>query len=213
MLTAGFVLPVVSINAQTLTLAGTIEASMPGQQLVQSFPPPSDAVDGSISSWVVNDSALDPGGYTFIYQVVNSGAGAVGDVELNGFSSSDILSTATYSSETGLTLTGALTPSADGNFSRFNLVGGDAATFESGNLPSSSANNVSYFLVINTDAATVADAYGRADGGFTAYGNISTVAVGVVPVPEPSSLALLACFACLYGMARYRQAAAATRQN
>lgn len=206
MLTAGLVFSVASIQAQTLILTGTVVSSMPDQLLSESFP--NSGTGGYISSWAVNDPTLDPYGLMFIYQVTNSGPSAVGDVELNGFTSGQIVSTATYSAETGLTLTGALTPSTDGNLSTFNMVGGNAATFEygsgGGSLPNTPGNNVSYFLVIDSSTgATPLSNYGREDGGsFTAYGSITTAAV-----PEPSSLALLAGFAGLFGLMKYRRAA------
>lgn len=202
-LVAGSFLSIASINAQTLNLTGAaLEQSLPGQELTQSFPPNSDD-DGSISSWVVNDSTLDPYGYIFIYQVTNSGVDAVGDIELNGFTSGEIVSTMTYSNESGLTLTGALTPSADGNFTGFELIGGDAATFTPGNLANTSPNNISYFLVVDTSARVITTDYGQEQDSFSAYGSILT------PVPEPSSLALLTGFACLFGLIKYRQIARA----
>lgn len=199
MFMAGVVFSMASINAQMLNLSGTVEISLPGQQLSGEDPNPGD--DGAISTWVVDDSSLDPGGYIFIYQVTNSGPDAVGFASLSGYTSDEIISTATYSDETGLTLTGALTPSTDGNFTGFELVGGNTATFEDGDLPNNSPDNISYFLVIDTDTSAFMDAYGQEADTFSAEG-----AIEAPEVPEPSSLTLLVCFVFFYGLFKCRQA-------
>jgi hypothetical protein len=198
---AGFL---ASTNAQTLNLGGGIvEGSLTNQELVGAF---TGDNDGSISTWVVNDSTLDPNGYLFIYQVVNDGPDAVANVSLDGYNSGEILSTGTYSNVINLTLATSLSTSLDGNFPNFSLIGGNAATFQtasgSGGFSNSIPNNVSYFLVVYTDKTFMAETNGFDEDDFAAQGNILS------PVPEPGTPALAAVglisFLSVSGMAWVR---------
>jgi hypothetical protein len=199
-LIGGLALSVLSSNAQTLDLTNaTLVGSSPLQDLVEAFPT-NGLNDGTISTWVVNDPSLDPSGYTFIYQVVNNSADYLDQVELTGFTSSQIVSDGTFSSEAGLTLADAVAPSSDGIFPYFQVVGQNAATFEVGDLSDVSPGNDSFFLVIETDVNYFGTSYGQIQDGLTATGSI------LVPVPEPSaSLLVLAGFASLYGLCRFRR--------
>ncbi len=190
-------------KAQTLVLTGTLEQSLTDQELVQYYPLPGGADVGTISSWVVNDSTLDPSGYIFIYQVLNDGPDSIVHVELTGFPSAITTGLATYSAESGLALPDSVTPSASGNLPTTSLTGSEAANFDGGALPIGAA---SYFLVIDTDVYSIGDNYGQTLDSFSSAGDI----LAPVAVPEPaSSLVLLAGFACLYGLYRYRRAARA----
>jgi len=205
-LVGGLVVFATTGQAQTLNLTGgTIVGSLTNQELVGAFPLSDYGQNnGSISSWVISDPSLDGLGDLFVYQAVNEGVDAIDQVELTGFNSSYILYTGTYSSETGLGLSGAATPSSDGNFPYFELVGGSAASFELGSLSSVDGANTSYFLVIATDASYFTTSYGQIQDDFTAAGN--TLAPSLTPVPEPSSsLMLLVGFASLYGLFRFRR--------
>lgn len=190
-------------QAQTLNLSGTLENSLVDQELIGAFPL-SDvgATNGTISSWVVNDTALDPHGYTFIYQVVNSGVDAIDQVELTGLPVSVVTGTATYASLTGsLPLSGSLTPSSGGNFAIQGLFNTDV-NFEGGDL--NNGGTASYFLVITTDTTGFTGSYGQIQDDFTAAGAI------LAPVPEPSApLIMLAGFASLFVAFKFRGVARA----
>lgn len=204
------IISVAAGRAQTLVLTGgSVVQYLSSQALTGVYPPTDNTNNGTISSWVVNDSAQDPSGYMFIYQVVNNGPDAIDQVELTGFNSSIVLSSAAYSGVTGLTLSGSLTPSLTGSFAPDGVTSGGAANFQSGNLPNN--GGVSYFLVINTDVQSVSTSYGQVQDSFTAAGTI--LAPGSLsPVPEPSSsLMLFAGFACLGVFLRNRRAAGSNR--
>lgn len=184
---AGLALSAVSSNAQLNLTGGTVESSLIDQTLTGvGLPASNDGVnDGIISTWVVSDSALDSQGLIFVYQVVNNTPGAAeawDNVELTGYSSSEIVGTASDATESGLTLTGSSTPSASGNFPNFQLVSPNAATFESGNL--SNGGGVSDYLVIFTDMNSYTTSYGQVQDTISADGAIYAPAA----VPEANTI-------------------------
>lgn len=187
-------------RGQTLILAGSLEAYLQPQALTEVFPN-SGANAGTISSWVVNDPADDPSGYIFIYQLVNKGPDVIPHIELTGFSSSEVVlnGIGEYSATSGLTLPGAATPSAGGNFSNYSLTGSSALNFDGGSLVS---GGTSVFLVVATNQKNIGDSYAQDQGDFTATGTI------LAPVPEPSSaMVLMAGLGCLFGVLKYRRIA------
>jgi hypothetical protein len=199
----GLLVSAVSSHAQILNLTGgTVEGDLTNQELVGvgMFPAGNlGANNGSISSWVVSDSALDPTGLIFVYQALNNGFDAIDQVELTGFMNSQVVTTATYSGLSGLLLPLAVTPNASGNFTSEDTFG-DTATFEGGELPN--GNSPSYYLVVFTDASAFTTSYGQIQDDFTAIGN--TLAPAAVPEPS-SSVVLLAGLGCLYGVLKLRR--------
>ena len=202
---AAFLAASASVHAQSLNLSGTLEGSLPDQELVGAFPFDDVGQDyGLISTWVVNDSALDSQGYTFIYQAINSGIDPIDQVELTGFANSVVLGAATYSSLSGsLVLPDAVLPDSGGNFLSESTFG-NTATFENGDL--NNGGTPSFFLVVTTNVKYFDTDTGQIQDDFTAGGNI------YAPVPEPSStLVLFAGLVSLYGLFRFRRAVKAPR--
>ncbi len=193
-----------SSMATTLAFSpsAALEGSLTNQELAGVYPA-SDvgANNGEISTWVVNDPSLDSSGYIFIYQVENAGVDAIDQVELTGFTSSQVVGTGTYSGISGSvslpSLPYSFTPSSSGNFGNENTFGG-TATFEEGDLPN--GGTPSYFLVVDTDVTYFSGDYAQMQDNFTAVGNI------LAPVPEPSSvLVLLVGSVSVYCLSRYRR--------
>jgi hypothetical protein len=202
-LVLGLLVSVTSSRAQLLdlsggTIAGSLNSPLTG---VGFFPPGNNGQNnGSIYSWVINDPALDPAGLTFVYQALNNGPDAIDQVELSGFTASQVVAAGTYSGLTGsLFLPGSSAPDPAGNFPTPAVFGG-TVTFENGQL--NTGNTPSYFLVVETDANSFTSSYGQIQDDFTAIGN--TLAPAVVPEP-PSSIVLLAGLGCLFGVLKLRR--------
>ena len=202
-LVLGLVISVVSSRAQNLNLSGTLVGYLTNAPLigVGFFPPGNNgAFNGSIYSWVVNDPALDASGLTFVYQAVNDGVDAIDQVELTGFTPSQVIATGTYSGLTGsLLLPFSSTPDPGGNFPTAAVFGG-TVTFENGQL--NNGNTPSFLLVVETDVPNFGPSYGQIQDDFTAIGNI--LAPAAVPEP-PSSVVLLAGLGCLFGVLKLRR--------
>ena len=199
--TVGVAFSVSSSDAQTLNLSGgSLVGSLTNSELIGYGPYPAGnagANDGFINSWVVSDTALDPSGLIFVYQADNNGPDAIDQVELTGFQTSQVLSAGTYSALSGsLLLPDSSTPNSQGNFVTPAVFGG-TVTFENGQLPTD--NGESYFLVVDSNVSGFDQSYGQIQDDFTGIGNI------LVPVPEPSFLALLAGFSGLLGVFRRRR--------
>lgn len=177
----GMVLSAVSSQAQLDLSGGTVVGSM--TQSLIGFSPMSDngVYNGTISSWVVSDTAVgspDSTGLIFIYQVVNDGPDAINHIEFTGFNSSEILTADDYTSVTGIT--GGASPALSGaDFGSFSLTGAANANFDGGNL---SSNSASEYLVIETDASGYGVNYGQEQDDFSAEGNI------YAPVPEANTI-------------------------
>ena len=90
--------------------------SLTGQTLTGFSPLSNSGVhDGSVSSWVVSDPTVDSQGLIFIYQVINNGPDGIDNAEFTGFVSSQVITTGSFATETGLALAGSSTPAAGGN--------------------------------------------------------------------------------------------------
>ena len=207
-LVLGLVISVASSRAQNLDLStGVIEGSLTNSPLtgIGFFPPGNNgAPNGSISSWVVNDPALDPLGLTFVYQALNNGPDAIDQVELTSslFTPSHVVAAGTFSALTGsLFLPASLPPDPGGNFPTPAVFGG-TVTFENGQL--NTGNTPSYFLVVETDLPSFQLSYGQIQDNFTAVGYI--LAPASVPEP-PSSIVVLAGMGCLFGVLKLRHGA------
>ncbi len=184
---AGLLLSVASSEAQLDLTGGTVVGSLTAEQLTGFSPMSNKGVnDGSITTWVVSGADSDSSGLIFIYQVSNDGIpGDIQNVELTGFTGSEVLSAGAYSASdiTDLSLLmGEQTPTG-GDFSTA-LIGSDNVTFQGADL-----NGISYFLVVQTDASTFGGSYSQVEGPinsdrtFGAAGSIYTTAV-----PEASTI-------------------------
>jgi hypothetical protein len=197
---AGLVLSAASSNAQLDVSSGTVEGSLLNQELTGVTPGFNvSANDGMISTWVVSDSSLDSKGLIFIYQVSNSGLDAIDQVELTGFSYSQVSSTAEFTSVTGIT--GGSTPNASGYFPGENTFGG-TVTFENGDLPNGAG--VSDYLVVYTDASTFGINYAQIQDSFSAAGDIYSDPEPPVAVPESSTIVAGALMLLPLGIGAFR---------
>lgn len=176
----GMVLSAVSTEAQLDLSGGTVVGSL--NETLVGFSPVSDQGmnNGSISTWVVSDTAagsLDKSGLIFVYQVVNNGPDAIDEVELTGFNNSQVLGEGVYTSVTGIT---GASPAGSGAYFNSFVNAGGAAFFQGGNL--AQGNSASDYLVIFTDASAFGLNYGQEEDNFSAEGDI------YAPVPEASTV-------------------------
>lgn len=209
-LTVLLALSAFSARSQSLNLSGgSVVQLLTNQELVGNSPYPGNfgVNNGSISTWVVSDSALDSSGYMFIYQFINNGPDAMTGVEFNKFIGSQVVGTGCFSNIIGsLSLAGSINPppNVSGRFTFDTVTAGGAATFGLGNFPSGSAP--SWFLVIDTDVTSINTGFATTEDDFVAQGNI--LSANFAPVPEPSSSVLiLGGLALLYCLFRFRRAA------
>jgi hypothetical protein len=206
---------VTSSRGQTLNLktGAVLEGDLTNQALINSG---TEANDGMVSSWVVNDSSVDSQGYIFIYQLELSSQAPdqVLGVNFNNFNSADIVSMGvglysnvvasdSFSLPAALNATASLYP----NFTFEAVSSEGAATFglfspDVGLDP----GTVSWFIVIETDDKSFNTGYALTQDDFQAHGDILAPIGATFPVPEPASaVLLLAGFACFYGILRCRR--------
>jgi hypothetical protein len=192
-----------SSSGQSLDLSGaTVEGSLTGQTMVNSG---TGANDGTISTWVLNDSSIDSHGYIFVYQLENQGPDDITGINFNNYSASQYIGSESYSNVFNGSLSGALTPTVtlSPNFTFDTVTQGGAATFN-GDLP---PGEISWFVTIDTDVSSFNNGYALSQDDFQAHGNILAPNYAVFGVPEPSSaIMLLAGFACFYAILRWRRA-------
>jgi hypothetical protein len=167
----GLALAAVSTQAQLVLTGGHIAGQLVNQELTGVSPGGNAGVDnGLVSSWVISGAAADPTGLIFVYQIVNSGPGAVDNAEFNGFidppSVTDVISSAPFASLVGLSF--GSTPTAAGWATPGTLIGG--VTFENGNMPNGGA--ISDYLAVLTTDRTFTGNYGQIQDGFSAQGPI-----------------------------------------
>jgi hypothetical protein len=198
---AGLALAAVSGNAQVLNLQsdGTIPAggTLVNQELVGVSPSGNvGANNGTISTWVVNDPDVDASGLIFIYQVKNEGVDGIDQVEVTGFTASEILTgTGDYNSLSGtgaLTFGSTPTVGTGGNttaFATLNFVAPNALNFDTATIPGTftsedlGVGGISDYLVVFTDVTSFQESYGQTQDSFTGQGNI------LAPVPEANTIA------------------------
>jgi hypothetical protein len=192
-------------QALNLTSGATLEGDSTNQVLMNSG---TAANDGTISTWVVSDSAVDSRGYIFVYQLENSGPDDITGVNFNNFSSPDVIGTGVYSNVYvggTFTMPGALnvTSISTPSFAFDTVTGGGAATFN-GDLAMGAE---SWFVVIDTDVSSFQTGYALTQDNFQAHGDILAENFAVFTVPESSSaVILLGGFACFYVILRCRRA-------
>lgn len=202
---------VASGSAQTLGFSpgATLEGALTDQALLNSA---TGGNDGTISTWVVNDSTIDPYGYIFIYQLENSGPDEITGVNFNNFTAAAIIGTGAYSNVFGSLLSASVHPTVTltPSFTFDTVTPKGAATFNGG----LDSGAVSWFEVIDTDVNSFADGYGLAQDNFQAYGDILAQNYALYVVPEPPSrIVLLAGLACFYGFWRCCRRPAAVRAS
>jgi len=181
----GLALAAVSGKAQVLNLTGGSFAPggiLANQELVGITTGENVGVnEGTISTWVINDSALDASGLIFVYQVVNQ-EDPIDNVALTGFTTGEVLSTGNYSSLSGPLAFGQ-TPviGAGGTQTTFpgeNTLGG-TVTFENGDL---GTGGISDYLAVFTDVTAFGLSYGQIQDSLSAQGTI------LAPVPEANTV-------------------------
>lgn len=194
---AGIAFPASVSQAQVLV------ADLLDQPLTETSPSVG-ANDGTISSWVVSDPALNPSGYIYIYQVVNAGPDTVTAIEVNGFAGVFLAGASTLNPPVGLP--GALTPGG-ANVSPNSLTPitpeGSAdfiASLPSG--PSTNATFSGFFDVFVDISLPPSTNYALVKDNFTGYGK--TLAPNGMPVPEASTMTASALMLLPLGIAAFR---------
>jgi hypothetical protein len=205
---AALAVSMASSRGQSLNLAGaTLEGDLTNQVLMNSG---TGANDGTVSTWVFNDSSVDSQGYIFIYQLENQGPDEITGANFNNFSSSQFLSGILCSNVYGSSLPGSRPhpTTVYPNFTFETVTSGGAATFGTfGSDTGLAMGAVSWFVVIDTDVTSFNTGYALTQDDFQAHGNILAPNFAVFDVPEPSSaVLLLAGCACIYGILRCRRA-------
>lgn len=211
------VFSILSSSAQSLNLStGTLITSLTNQELVAVLPPipPGTLANfGSVSTWVVNDSAYDTSGYMFIYQIVNTSPDTMENVAFDGFSGGVVTGTGVYSNLVGsLSLPYSFAPAdPSGSFTFQDVSPGGAATFQTSGFPT--GGTASFFLVVDTDENSYTPNFATTDDDFDSTGNILSP-LATFPVPEPSfAWMTLAGFVCLGSLQGARRMMKSGRQK
>jgi hypothetical protein len=192
-----------SSRGQMLNLAGaTLEGALTNQALMNTG---TGANDGTVSTWVYNDSSVDSQGYIFIYQLENQGPDEITGANFNNFSPSQYIASGSYSNVFNGSLPGSLKPPGTlfPNFTFDTVTTGGAATFNGG----LNMGAVSWYVVIDTDVTSFNAGYALTQDDFQAHGDILAPNFAIFTVPEPTSaVLLLAGCACFFGILRCRRA-------